>query len=613
MTVSEGHASSGPFTELVSSQDCAEICKLDTTPPPKSRKIAQPTLAQLTTCSASGKKKEVKTLIRSGHWPMDHSGRGKLWPFLVRLDKGKTEMDFESIYSETCSKLFRNYTKGKPDSDHFAVASTSTAEVPSPSSDSSLVSLPGFVDAKHLIHHKLGPAGQRAVARVIAVLAYNRPAITYAPVLYSQAALLLHYLKEHDAYAVLSYLTESSKYIAQTQRAHDLQWRTLMHLCKRYARSAYNYIQNTLQSTEKAERLFEGWNWWIFKHLPFPHLVRIMDCFLVEGPKVLYRIVFAILNGFHQRQSSRSKVAVLSSDYKAMDNAIADYCRNIPVSSGKLLQLAFGVRRFSRDDVESSKAAVEEALSSGDGDNRTAAELHNKETGGASRPRSTDLCMPSDGVAGAAKTLTVEEFAEVVIRRLDNRVTVRLIFGEKLLKLWSWIPVRMTMCTPTMLFTTEEHGYNLRLLYELVEEYEPTVILVKNFQDEVFGAYCSTRWKERNMKDEHGARRRYFGTGESFVFTLAPETKKFRWVGLSLMEAAANSAAEQQASVLHAAELFQSGDRDMLAVGGGQGTALWLDGELRFGKSETCQTFDNPPLSSEQDFEVKVVEVFGFT
>jgi hypothetical protein len=53
------------------------------------------------------------------------------------------------------------------------------------------------------------------------------------------------------------------------------------------------------------------------------------------------------------------------------------------------------------------------------------------------------------------------------------------------MKLWSWIPVRMTMCTPTLLFTTEEHGYNLRLLYELVEEYEPTVILVKNFKDEV--------------------------------------------------------------------------------------------------------------------------------
>jgi hypothetical protein len=79
----------------------------------------------------------------------------------------------------------------------------------------------------------------------------------------------------------------------------------------------------------------------------------------------------------------------------------------------------------------------------------------------------------------------------------------------------------------------------------------------------VFGAYCSTRWKERNLSDDRGARRKFFGTGESFVFSLVPEAKKHRWVGLDLMEAG------DSANIKHAAELFQSGDRDMLTVGGG--------------------------------------------
>lgn len=36
-----------------------------------------------------------------------------------------------------------------------------------------------------------------------------------------------------------------------------------------------------------------------------------------------------------------------------------------------------------------------------------------------------------------------------------------------------------------------------------------------------------------------------------------------------------------------------------------------LDHELQFGKTESCKTFDNPPLCDSQDFEIKVVEVYG--
>lgn len=37
-----------------------------------------------------------------------------------------------------------------------------------------------------------------------------------------------------------------------------------------------------------------------------------------------------------------------------------------------------------------------------------------------------------------------------------------------------------------------------------------------------------------------------------------------------------------------------------------------LDQELRFGKTEKCNTFDNPPLTPDVDFEVKVIEVYSF-
>lgn len=42
------------------------------------------------------------------------------------------------------------------------------------------------------------------------------------------------------------------------------------------------------------------------------------------------------------------------------------------------------------------------------------------------------------------------------------------------------------------------------------------------------------------------------------------------------------------------------------------GQAIWLDENIRFGKTDRCQTFNNPPLCPSGDFEVRVLEVYGF-
>ena len=53
------------------------------------------------------------------------------------------------------------------------------------------------------------------------------------------------------------------------------------------------------------------------------------------------------------------------------------------------------------------------------------------------------------------------------------------------------------------------------------------------------------------------------------------------------------------------------GDDELITVGGGEGQGIMLDHELQYGKTETCQIFDNPPLCKSKDFEIKVVEVYG--
>uniref|UniRef100_T1HB01 TLDc domain-containing protein n=1 Tax=Rhodnius prolixus TaxID=13249 RepID=T1HB01_RHOPR len=132
------------------------------------------------------------------------------------------------------------------------------------------------------------------------------------------------------------------------------------------------------------------------------------------------------------------------------------------------------------------------------------------------------------------------------------------------------------------------------------EKHAPTLLMIKTCNNEVFGAYCSSKWNERNQKDERGNRMAYFGTGETFLFSLYPERAKYPWVGMDVN------------SVNHSAELFMAADTKMVTIGGGDGQAIWMDENIRYGKTDRCLTFNNPPLCSGRDFEIRVLEVYGF-
>lgn len=104
-------------------------------------------------------------------------------------------------------------------------------------------------------------------------------------------------------------------------------------------------------------------------------------------------------------------------------------------------------------------------------------------------------------------------------------------------------------------------------------------------------------------------RQRYFGTGETFVFKFDKGSmiSKFEWVNKDQSDDEEESRKRDVSK-----ELFMSADRTMITVGGGNGTAIFLDENLRFGQTEKCDTFDNPPLCSKRDFSINTIEVYGF-
>ncbi|XP_075153311.1 GTPase-activating protein skywalker isoform X6 [Haematobia irritans] len=497
-----------------------------------------------------GKKRDVKSILRENSWPINSPIRSQLWPTLCAQHNRKPQM-VEGFYWEMVHQVF---------------GTTELSEKP--------IMLPSFVDATHCLPYHLTRTGRAVADRIVNVLGYDCPEITYSPVLYPVVAILLHFMSEEEAYHCVAVLVGSKEkvFINQTKLLHEVTWKTVMQIAKKHTKNAVAYFQRICPGV-KLERVFMDWCWWILAGLPFQHLVRIMDCFFHEGIKVLYRIALVILNLFHKECQSNNE---WSPDNIKNDigNALIKFCKKIPVSPAKLLHAAFSIRGLSSTYISRIFLKTEMLLKS-----RSVLNTGNKTL---VKSRSSDNLPTSQ--------------SQVNIQMMSHTLTIRELFT-----LWSWLPVRITMYQPVLLYTTEEHGCSLTTFYVRVEQHEPTLMMIKTCNNEVFGAYCSSRWFERNVKDDKGQRQAYFGTGETFLFSLYPERAKYPWVGI-----------ENDKDLGHASELFMAADSKMITIGGGEGQAIWMDENIRFGKTDSCKTFNNPPLCPSGDFEIRVLEVYGF-
>lgn len=519
--------------------------------PPSPTNKPLKTFLDVQTLVLQGRKQDVKNILRNNGWPVDNLIRKQLWPMLCGQHHNSKSSDSDGFYWDMVTQVF------------------GSTEIPDKS-----VSLPTFVEPAHCQAYYLTHRGRSIADRVVSVLGYACPDIVYSPSLYPICALLLHFMSEEECYHCMTNLVSAKEkmFITQTKLLFEVTWKTVMQIAKKHVKAAAVHLQRHCP-TSRVERIYIDWIWWILQGLPFSHLVRVIDCFLHEGIKVFYRVAMAILLLFHKSSSSSSSEWMAEIQKNGVDVALIKFCKEMPVPPQKVLKFAFGIRGLSSAYISRVFLRTEMVLKS-----KTVISGSRQLV----RSRSTENLPNSQ--------------SQNNIQMVSHTLTIR-----ELLTLWSWLPVRITMYQPILLYTTEEHGCSLTTFYVRVEQHEPTLLMIKTCNNEVFGAYCSSRWCERNAKDNRGQRQAYFGTGETFLFSLYPERSKYPWVGI------------EGDKVQHGAELFMAADSKMITIGGGEGQAIWMDENIRYGKTDHCQTFNNPPLCPSGDFEIRVLEVYGFS
>jgi len=194
---------------------------------------------------------------------------------------------------------------------------------------------------------------------------------------------------------------------------------------------------------------------------------------------------------------------------------------------------------------------------------------------------------------------------EIIHKTSLEMQTITLINEPKLLKIEGGSLLNMSYLYLLCGFLSVTHIQRWKLLYSSqndgisfnrfcyhVYDRGPTIVLIKekSISSRLFGAYCNDSWKKSA---------RFYGTANTFLFSLSPEFKIYKATGINQNFMYCNSGSQQ----------FPNG----FGFGGQlEYFALFVasDFERGYSKDSTC-TFNSPVLSSSENFEVDKVEVWG--
>ena len=193
------------------------------------------------------------------------------------------------------------------------------------------------------------------------------------------------------------------------------------------------FIENEFSSD--SEEFFQSWPWWIFEDLNTGVLLRVVDCYLYEGHKVLFRAALALLKTFFKALKTNAELYETAKS-SGLIPTFANYAKTLSLSAEEFLKIAFKFPRFSKADIAklSSKLEMEakaNRLSRAGRRHRSSEEVRQAGAGLVGRPFSTPQHRPR----GAYPV---------------HHLTSHLLSKEQILAIWDELPERIVSVKPTL-------------------------------------------------------------------------------------------------------------------------------------------------------------------
>ena len=367
--------------------------------------------------------------------------------------------------------------------------------------------------------------------------------------------------------------------------------------------------QIRVQMDQKREinYLMMDWLKWIFCYLPFEYVIRIMDNFLMDGIKFLFRSGLIILKTYMNQDKKRTKLKI-SSKSKNDSSLIStetmiEFCStDLPtlLSPQEFIDECYSIKNFSSDKLSKLYHKAESDFRKYD--------LQVSQGSQATTPTDSDQ-------TGCKKAMMMillpfsDEFLSMHDVIISNRMApFELVSSSSVLdylswdQLYEWLPESVTVKSASVIFSSEKDGSSLSTFFSKCDSYDQTVILIKTEDQEVFGSFCSESWSKRFSSNTS-----YFGTGETFVFSLTTDRIEcFRWNDDLVIGTEGNRSSSSG--------MFMSGDiQSGLRIGS---SILFINSNLSEGISGSNDvTFKNHhslTISESDYFKILTIEVIGF-
>ncbi|XP_029368538.1 TBC1 domain family member 24-like [Echeneis naucrates] len=538
---------------------------------------------------------QLKTMGREGFWAMPHTLRAKAYYHIINsINSSKSSTRDRDVFYELTKKLLGEEK----------ISSTP---------------VPEYMEAEEIPRYCLNEAGMNSVKKILLCLGKYFPDMNFCPILPALVSLIIHFSQDeaecfYSVSQLICYNDPDKRYIDQTFLTYRASCMTFGDLANRCCRGIRKLIASSHQNLFE---FYSDWIMWIFADLPFTYAIRVLDVYLLEGYKVLYRVALALLSLYKVSVSSRvADVEDFRTDMKRFVQNVDRHC-----TVEKLLKEAFMITMATRRELNLLFNANKDSLM------QKGVSIHQNRQ--------------------PVETVNFTNFSSSVVTGTEMRVV------------WAWIPERFALFSPIRLYHTAEHGRSLASFYSHVEGHEPMVLLIKTVDEEVFGAFLSTDMTERRKHGTDGLT--YFGTGECFVFTLRPSMERYQQAMINIMT---RRAPPQQVSISNEASSggspffsttatatltcpagtpqdpsfltipftapaeepitpkepkqpkeqeaakFIAADDSQLIIGGDGGHALCLQENLNEGYTVHCETFKSIPLCKRY-FRIHSLEVWG--